>query len=122
MMARPPRLVVPGLPLHIVQRGNNRGVTSTRATLAREPFGKGRFRSSAVDSERWTGSTHHAARALRGARFWTCDRQAAYRALFDGPLATQTLDAIRGDTKTRGLVGGDEFRALVEAKIHRSLA
>ena len=50
------------------------------------------------------------------------DRQAAYRALFADPLATQTLRAIRGDTRTRGLVGDDEFRALVEAKIHRSLA
>jgi putative transposase len=50
------------------------------------------------------------------------DREAAYRALFDDPLTQDTLDTIRDATKTKGIVGDDSFRSLVEERLQRSLA
>jgi len=50
------------------------------------------------------------------------ERAGAYRALFDDPLPQETLDTIRRATKTRGIVGDDTFRAVVEEKLKRSLA
>jgi len=52
----------------------------------------------------------------------SAEREAAYRALFDDPLPQETLDTIRRATKTRGIVGDDHFRAVVEEKLKRSLA
>ena len=49
------------------------------------------------------------------------DREAAYRALYDDPLTQETLDAIRKATKTKGIVGDDAFRSLVEERLQRSL-
>ena len=217
-MARRPRLVVPGFPLHIIQRGNNRmatfhrpeDFTCYRETLssasqryecaihsyvfmpnhvhllitARDASGpsrmmqavgrrfvryvntrytrtgtlwEGRFWSSVVNSERYFlacsryielnpirarmvdapdeyrwSSYHRNALGVSdrlitpfalyeelGAR--PVDREAAYRALFDDPLTQETLDAIRFATKTRGIVGDNDFRSLVEERLQRSV-
>ena len=217
-MARRPRLVVPGFPLHIIQRGNNRTATFHRpddfacyretlfaasqryecaihayvlmpnhvhllitAKDARGPsrmmqavgrrfvryvntrytrtgtLWEGRFWSSVVSSERyflacsryielnpvrarmvdlpgeyrWSSYGHNALGVADrlitpfalyeelGAR--PTDRVAAYRALFDDPLTQETLDTIRDATKTKGIVGDDAFRSLVEERLHRSL-
>jgi REP-associated tyrosine transposase len=217
-MARRPRLVVPGFPLHIIQRGNNRIATFHRpedfacyretlsaasqryecaihayvlmpnhvhllitAEDARGPsrmmqavgrrfvryvntrysrtgtLWEGRFWSSVVSSERyfmacsryvelnpvragmvdvpdeyrWSSYRHNALGAADrlitpfalyeelGAR--AADREAAYRALFDDPLTQETLDTIRHATKTKGIVGDDEFRSVVEERLQRPL-
>lgn len=218
-MARRPRLVVPGYPLHIVQRGNNRAVTfrcledftyyrevlfaATRryecaihayvfmpnhvhllvtSEDVRGPshmmqavgrrfvhfvntryartgtLWEGRFWSSVVHSERyffacsryielnpvragmvdkpaeyrWSSYrcnalgtddrlvTPFALYDALGAR--SADREASYRALFNDPLSEETLDTIRRATKTKGIVGDDNFRSVVEQKLQRSLA
>ena len=218
-MARRPRLVVPGFPLHIVQRGNNRVVTFhcvedvmcyrealfaacrryecaihayvlmpnhvhllITAEDVRGPsdmmqsvgrrfvqyvntryartgtLWEGRFWSSVVHSERYffTCSRYIELNPVRARMVdrpdeyrWSsyrcnalgqddrlvtpfalyealgvrsADRAAAYRALFDDPLSQNTLDAIRRATKTKGILGDDDFRSVVEEKLRRSLA
>lgn len=218
-MARPPRLVIPGFPLHIVQRGNNRAVTfhcpedfacyrealfdasrryecrihvyvlmsnHTHLLITAEDvhgpsrmmqavgrrfvqyvnaryartgtLWEGRFRSSVVHSERyffacsryielnpvrarmvdspdeygWSSYGHNALgvadRLITPFALYEAlgtrpaDREAAYRTLFDDPLSDKTLDTIRSATRTKGIVGDDEFRSLVEERLQRSLS
>jgi len=49
------------------------------------------------------------------------DRVVAYRTLFDDPLNDKTLDTIQTATRTKGIVGDDDFRSVVEERLQRSL-
>jgi len=218
-MPRMPRPIVPGQPLHLIQRGNNRTAafldrqdlafylrvlheTSRRAGCAihayvlmtnhvhllvtpqtargparmmqgigrkyvryfNERHGRtgtlweGRYRSTLVDSDRyffacsryielnpvragivtdpavcgWSSfrcnamgrpdpiiTPHATYRALGDC---AAERCAAYRAMFDTPLGSDTLDAIRGAAKRGTVLGTAHCRARLESVLKRSLA
>jgi len=218
-MPRIPRPVVPGQPLHLIQRGNNRGATfideqdfecylrvlrgaigkaecvvhayvlmSNHVHLLATPVDRrgasrliqrvgtlyvryfnerhgrtgtlweGRYRSTLVDSERYffacmryielnpvragiAGSpaayrwssfrgnamadsdpvlTPHASYRALGSG--AAERRAAYSRMFDLPLDTQVLDAIRRAARTGTVLGTAVFRANLESTLKRTLA
>ena len=215
-MPRPPRLVMPGVPLHVVQRGNNRMATFHHAAdrecyrealdRASRRFGcaihayvlmtnhvhllitpdddsgpshmmqsigrkyvryvngryertgtlwEGRFKSSLVYSERyfltcsryielnpvraqivaepdqypWSSHRHnalgeadalvtpHGTYVALGSSL--AERRAAYRALFEAPLALQTLNIIRQATNDGGVLGDDDSIERIESTVRR---
>ena len=137
LMARRPRLVVPGVPVHLIQRGNNRSRTfysvgdfecyrdvlyhaSQRFRCAIHTYVFNPVRARMVETParyRWSSHRHNAFGdsdplvtlhpSYEALGLTSAARQAAYQGLFDTPIEPSTLDRIRRDTN-RGAVLGDE--------------
>jgi len=143
-MARRPRLVVPGFPLHVVQRGNNRAATfhcPEDYTCYREALFAACRRYGCAMHAYVLMPNHvhllittddacapsHMMQAV-GRRFvqYMNTRYTRTGTLWEGrfwssPLTQETLDMIRRATKAKGIVGDDDFCSLVEQKLQRSL-
>ncbi len=85
-MARSPRLVVPGQPVHIIHRGNNRQAVF---------FGED-------DYHRFLSDLTQAAGKYRGAVH-------AYVALFDHEVSGRAITAIRKGTEKGEAIGSEQF-------------
>ncbi|MGA7296212.1 MAG: hypothetical protein WBW92_01710 [Rhodanobacteraceae bacterium] len=91
-MARQPRLDLPGIPQHIVQRGNNR------------------LPCFLDDIDR-----AHYLILLREAPL----RAAAYRAILYEPLSDDTLEEIRTYLQQQRALGSNHFQNMIQAKTQR---
>jgi REP element-mobilizing transposase RayT len=126
-MARKPRFPVAGLPMHVIQRGNNRQVCFNDSSDRRRylaDLGES-LRRYEVALHAWVLMSNHVHLLVTPRpNFLALDedsrhRRSAYRQLFSEPLGDAALSAIRNAANSELVLGSERFKDHIEADTAR---